>query len=43
MNGTLLPAGNWERGCFAGERIRLRFINGAANTVFTMSAYRVLS
>lgn len=33
MNGTT-PAGNWTGLFRAGERIRLRFINGAANTFY---------
>lgn len=33
MNGTT-PAGNWTGPFRAGERVRLRFINGAANTFY---------
>ncbi|MBW8306494.1 MAG: copper resistance system multicopper oxidase [Thiobacillus sp.] len=33
MNGTT-PAGNWTGLFRAGERVRLRFINGAANTFY---------
>ncbi|PLC48631.1 copper resistance protein CopA [Pollutimonas subterranea] len=33
MNGTT-PAGNWTGLFQAGERVRLRFINGAANTFY---------
>mgnify|MGYP001167546678 FL=1 len=33
MNGTT-PAGNWTGLFRPGERIRLRFINGAANTFY---------
>lgn len=33
MNGTT-PAGNWTGLFKAGERVRLRFINGAANTFY---------
>lgn len=33
MNGTT-PAGNWTGLCRPGERIRLRFINGAANSFY---------
>jgi len=33
MNGTT-PAGNWNGAYRPGERVRLRFINGAANTFY---------
>lgn len=33
MNGTT-PAGNWNGAFLPGERVRLRFINGAANTFY---------
>src|SRR3546814_12017652 len=33
MNGTA-PAGNWTGLFRPGERVRLRFINGAANTFY---------
>jgi CopA family copper-resistance protein len=33
MNGTT-PTGNWTGLCNPGERVRLRFINGAANTFY---------
>ena len=33
MNGTT-PNGNWEAGFQPGERVRLRFINGAGNTFY---------
>lgn len=33
MNGTT-PAGNWTGSFKAGERVRLRFINGSANSYF---------
>jgi len=33
MNG-MTPAGNWSATCARGERVRLRFINGASMTFF---------
>lgn len=33
MNGTT-PAGNWSRLFTPGERVRLRFINAASNTIY---------